>query len=137
MSAPLRQRCNEIETGYVFMLGYAGQGVSGEPGASHAEEARATLQSLAASIDGIAGAIRDEVAGGDAALAACLPFLEALEADARASLAAVRLVLAQPAISSKLVDNLNASIHLRALLTDIFLVDEVLAAQVRRPADVP
>ncbi len=38
----------------------------------------------------------------------------------------MRLVLAQPGISSQLVDNLNASIHLRALLTDIFLVDEVL-----------
>jgi hypothetical protein len=28
-----------------------------------------------------------------------------------------------------LVDNLNASIHLRALLTDLFLVDEVLKTQ--------
>ena len=38
----------------------------------------------------------------------------------------MQLVLAQPGISSQLVDNLNASIHLRALLTDLFLVDEVL-----------
>jgi hypothetical protein len=29
-------------------------------------------------------------------------------------------------IISPLVDNLNASIHLRALLTDIFLIDEAL-----------
>ena len=49
-----------------------------------------------------------------------------LERDAADSLAAVRLVLAQPAISSQLVDNLNASIHLRALLTDLFLIDEIL-----------
>ena len=40
--------------------------------------------------------------------------------------AAVRLVLAQPSIGSQLVDNLNASIHLRALLTDLFLLDEAL-----------
>ena len=46
--------------------------------------------------------------------------------DAAKALAAVRLVLAQPGISSQLVDNLNASLHLRALLTDVFLVDEVL-----------
>ncbi len=39
---------------------------------------------------------------------------------------AVELVLAQPAISSQLIDNLNASIHLRALLTDLFLIDEIL-----------
>jgi hypothetical protein len=41
------------------------------------------------------------------------------------SQAALQLVLAQPAISSQMVDNLNASIHLRALLTDLFLIDEV------------
>ena len=29
-----------------------------------------------------------------------------------------------PALGSLLVDNLNASIHLRALLTDLFLVDQ-------------
>ena len=53
-------------------------------------------------------------------------FLAVLDRDARDSLAAIELVLAQPSISSQLVDNLNASIHLRALLTDLFLVGEVL-----------
>ena len=48
-----------------------------------------------------------------------------IDRDARDAQAAVRLVLAQPSISSQLVDNLNASIHLRALLTDLFLIDEV------------
>jgi hypothetical protein len=41
----------------------------------------------------------------------------------------MELVLAQPAISSQLIDNLNASVHLRALLTDVFLLGEVLRAQ--------
>ena len=45
------------------------------------------------------------------------------------SLAALELVLAQPAISSQLIDNLNASIHLRALLTDLFLVGDILTTQ--------
>ena len=49
--------------------------------------------------------------------------------DARSSLAAVELVLEQPSISSQLIDNLNASIHLRALLTDLFLIDELLKAR--------
>ena len=44
--------------------------------------------------------------------------------DARKSLAALDLVLGQSSISSELIDNLNASIHLRALLTDLFLVSE-------------
>ena len=41
-------------------------------------------------------------------------------------LAPLELVLAQPAISSQLIDNMNASIHLRALLTDLFLIDEIV-----------
>ena len=57
-----------------------------------------------------------------------------LDRDARDSLATIELVLAQPAISSQLIDNLNASIHLRALLTDLFLVGEILRAQ-RTPAN--
>ena len=61
-------------------------------------------------------------------------FMAVLERDARDAQAAVRLVLAQPAISSQLVDNLNASIHLRALLTDLFLIDEVLKTHQRRIA---
>jgi len=45
-----------------------------------------------------------------------LAFFALLDRDARDSVAAVELVLAQPVISSQLVDNLNAPIHLRALL---------------------
>ena len=56
-------------------------------------------------------------------------FLSVLDRYARDSLAAIQLVLAQPAISSQLIDNLNASIHLRALLTDLFLVGEIVRAK--------
>ena len=54
----------------------------------------------------------------DYRFAACIPLVEVLtEHQCRG-------------ISSQMVDNLNASIHLRALLTDVFLVDEVLKTQV-------
>jgi hypothetical protein len=53
-------------------------------------------------------------------------FLVVLDRDAQDSVAAMDLVLAQHAISSQLIDNLNASMHLRALLTDVFLLGEVL-----------
>jgi hypothetical protein len=59
----------------------------------------------------------------------CRAFFAVLDRDARDSLAAIELVLAQPAISSQLVDSLNASTHLRALLTDLFLVSEILKPQ--------
>jgi len=39
---------------------------------------------------------------------------------------ACEFMLAQPSISSQLVDNLNASMHVRARLTDVFLIDELL-----------
>ena len=42
--------------------------------------------------------------------------------------AAFRFVLVQRSIGSQIVDNLNASIHVRALLTDLFLLDEAFAA---------
>ena len=40
-------------------------------------------------------------------------------------------MIAQPSLSSQIVDNLNASIHVRALLTDLFLIDEILKGHVR------
>jgi len=54
--------------------------------------------------------------------------LEVLERDASATLATVRLVSVQEGISSQLIDNLNANIHFRALLTDLFLMDELIGA---------
>jgi hypothetical protein len=56
-------------------------------------------------------------------------FFAVLQRDASDSLAAIELVLAQPAIGSQLIDNLNASIHLRALLTDLFLLTEIAKIQ--------
>ena len=58
-------------------------------------------------------------------------FRSTLERDVRDTLACIDLVLAQPALSSQLIDNLNASIHLRALLTDLFLLGEVLRMRVK------
>ncbi|PYX81795.1 MAG: hypothetical protein DMG70_17870 [Acidobacteria bacterium] len=49
-------------------------------------------------------------------------FLAVLDRDARDSVAAIELVLAQPAISSQRIDNLNPAVHFRALLTDVFLI---------------
>jgi hypothetical protein len=129
MSASIRGRCDAIEECYEFLLAYAAQGLSGDPSQANAVQARALLMRAEAALDGLAGAFAAAVS--EARLeprAAYDSFLAVLDRDAADSLAAVRLVLAQPAISSQLVDNLNASIHLRALLTDLFLIDEVLTA---------
>ncbi|MCE2515682.1 MAG: hypothetical protein J4F37_11860, partial [Acidobacteria bacterium] len=64
-------------------------------------------------------------------------FIDVLRRDADTALAAVRLVLAQPGITSQMVDNLNGMIHLRALLTDVFLVDEMLRPDADHPLHTP
>jgi hypothetical protein len=111
---------------------YAAQGVTGEAGSSSAGQLRTLFTRDEEALVGLADAFGAAVA--DAGLEPASKyqsFLAVLDRDARDSLAAVQLVLAQPAISSQLVDNLNASIHVRALLTDIFLIDEVLAPHLR------
>ena len=47
-------------------------------------------------------------------------------ATCRSSRGAIGLVLGRERISSLLVDNLNASVHVRALLTDLFLIEQAL-----------
>lgn len=120
-------RCNHIEEAYEFMLAYAAQGLASDSGSSAGSQSRGFLARLDAALDGLADVFRGVVAAEQPPGAEQYQaFIGVLERDAHAAQAAVRLVMAQPGISSQLVDNLNASIHLRALLTDIFLVDEVL-----------
>jgi len=120
MQNRLAEFCSSIEECCEFMLAYAGQGLAGggQDGLIRDFLGRAA-HSLAGLEQAYVSAIGDQ-AGPYAA------FQAVLARDARDSLAAVELVLAQPTISSQLIDNLNASIHLRALLTDLFLIDEIL-----------
>ena len=130
MTASVRGRCDAIEECYEFMLAYAAQGLSGDAGQDSGSQLRTLLTGAEDALDGLAGAFREAIAAAQITPAAPYEtFLDVLDRDAAASLAAVRLVLAQPAISSQLIDNLNASIHLRALLTDLFLIDEILHPQ--------
>jgi hypothetical protein len=125
----MRARCDAIEACYEFMLAYAAQGASGESGASSESEIRTYLRRCDEALSDLASVLTR--CGGPTAAAQETPYLNfvaVVDRDARDSRAAVQLVLAQRAISSQLVDNLNASIHLRALLTDLFLVDEILKA---------
>jgi hypothetical protein len=125
-------RCDHIEEAYEFMLAYAAQGLASDAGSSAGSQVRQFLSRLDAALTGLGDVFRAVVAAeAPAAAEKFAPFIAVLDRDAAASQAAVQLVLAQPGISSQLVDNLNASIHLRALLTDIFLVDETLKGQAK------
>jgi hypothetical protein len=101
----LKARIDTIEEAYEFMLAYASQGLASDQGSETGRQAREYLTRCNGALAG---------------------FVAVIDRDARDAQAALQLVLAQPSIGSQLVDNLNASIHLRALLTDLFLIDEVL-----------
>jgi hypothetical protein len=124
--AELNRRCDAIEECYEFMLAYAGQGLEGDQGAADSQirdfltKCDRALTGLAEFLSGFVKRLNVET------MAPYAAFMAVIDRDARDAQAAVGLVLAQSGISSQLVDNLNASIHLRALLTDLFLIDEVL-----------
>jgi hypothetical protein len=125
-AAELGSRINIIEEAYEFMLAYASQGLSTDQGNDTGRQAREYLKRCDAAMSGLPGVFTRYVEQeGLQPTAPYDAFIAVIERDARNSQAAIQLVLAQPAISSQMVDNLNASIHLRALLTDLFLVDEI------------
>jgi hypothetical protein len=129
-SEDISSRCNAIEECYEFMLAYAGQGLSGKENSQSSGQVREYLNRAVAALSGLAKAYSEAVKQGNLQPAEpYLAFLAVLERDARDSVATIQVVLAQATISSQLIDNLNASIHLRALLTDLFLIDEILKPQ--------
>jgi hypothetical protein len=118
-------RFEAIEECYEFMLAYAAQGLTNDKSSESGRQIREFLYRAVEALSGLAESCAAAAPQGDRFEA----FLSVLDRDARDSLAAMELVLAQPTISSQLIDNLNASMHLRALLTDVFLVGEVLRTQ--------
>ena len=101
-----------VETAYEFMLAYAAQGREDDvdgPG----RKSRLVIEELDDALQAI-----------ETKLGTAEPFYRVVLDDIGRTRKAIALVLAQPRISSELVDNLNASMHLRAVLTDLFLVSE-------------
>ena len=130
MRDQLRERCGKIEECYEFMLAYAAQGLPSDQDSHAGGQLREFLGRAVEAVSGLAGAYSAAVKQeGLHPADRYQAFLAVLDRDANDSLAAIGLVLAQPAISSQLIDNLNASIHLRALLTDLFLIDEIFKLQ--------
>jgi hypothetical protein len=127
MREQLAGQITAIEKAYEFMLAYAAQGLPGDAGSNSGGELRQLLASAATAILALSKTVTS-IAEREALEPAStyVAFRDVLEHDARAALAAIELVRAQPSISSMLIDNLNASIHVRALLTDLFLLSELL-----------
>jgi hypothetical protein len=139
MAIEFLERCDAIEECYEFMLAYAGQGLPSDEGSSSGSRIRNFLRRASQSLAGLANSYASAVTEHQLEPAGPYQaFVAVIDRDSADSLAAIELVLAQPSISSQLIDNLNASIHLRALLTDLFLVGEILRTrshQVESAAD--
>jgi hypothetical protein len=127
LRADVKARIDAIEESYEFFLAYAAQGLSTDQGAKSGAQLRDFLKKIMDATDGLADRLRELKAEGELQpSAAWSEMIDTVERDAAATLAAIRLVASRPGVSSQLVDNLNANIHLRALLTDLFLVDDLI-----------
>ena len=124
----LKARIDTIEESYEFFLAYAAQGVSGEQATKSSGQVREFLQRSETAVPELADLFVKVVEEQQVDQPKFYrDFIDVLRRDAADALSAIRLVLAQRSISSQMVDNLNAMIHLRALLTDVFLIDEILS----------
>lgn len=151
-AAALKALVDVVEEAYEFCLAYAARGVTKQVAASGSGDAqvRRQLAKMADALPKLGGAFLELAEAEDTTRADDYQlFIKVLRRDAEAAEAAVRLVLAQRGITSQMVDNLNGTIHLRSLLTDVFLVDEMLRPDAPQaphvqsepapgvPADVP
>lgn len=130
----LKARIDVIEESYELWLAYAAKGVNAMTASKSDTMVRDTLQKTAGALPELAElflALAEDRGVSNAER--YHSFIELLRRDAADALAAIQIVLAQSAITSQMVDNLNAMIHLRALLTDVFLIDEILRPDAEPP----
>lgn len=131
MATEIQGQCETIEECYEFTLSFAARGLANDEGSGlreHLTRAAAAMRGLQRSCAATVGEQQFASLGKDN-FDKYQAFFAVLKHDAESAVAAMELVLAQPTISSQLIDNLNASIHLRALLADLFLITEILDVQ--------
>jgi len=121
----VKARIDAIESSYEFFLAYAAQGLTTDEGAKAGAQLREFLAKIEKAMNGLPELVTEAVAGREPS-DSWADVVALVRSDATAALAMVRLISARPGVSSELIDNLNAFIHMRALLTDLFLVDDLL-----------
>ena len=111
----LTTRINTIEEAYEFMLAYAAQGLRTEPGTGAGSQIRSMLTVCSNSLTGLADLFREIVRSDKLEpVTAYDNFIAVLDRDANDAQAGVQLALAQPSISSQMIDNVQVVDHLRA-----------------------
>ena len=125
-NADLKDHIETIERSYEFFLSYAALGATDDAAAKMGGQLREFLSRMENALSALETDLSSLLDTGYEPVSAYQDMIEITSQDAAKAGAKVRLVSAQSTISSQLIDNLNASTHLRAVLTDLFLLDDVV-----------
>ncbi len=123
----LEEEIEVVESGYEFLLAYAAQGRPPQDESGMGPHPRPTLENMLQAMKNVSQALANTQND----------FEQVVLEDLKKSGAAVGFVLAQKKIGSEVIDNLNASIHLRAVLTDFFLYSEAFRPLSVAPEPTP
>ena len=117
-----RDAFDRIEEAYEFMLAYAAQGRKREVEEGGGEsQILQYLKRFDAALADLQAALEPGLGDLNAA-----EFAKRATEDTAVARSVISLLLAQPSVSSDMIDNTNGLIAIRALLTDIFFLDQVV-----------
>ena len=110
----INEAIETIESGYEFLLAYAAQGRPADVEKGPGPHARPTIENMQKAMQVLVEQFSRSADN----------YEQLIADDCNKAGAALGFILAQEKIGSEIVDNLHASIHLRAVLTDLFLYGE-------------
>jgi hypothetical protein len=122
MNNQINEAIEQIEVSYEYMLAYAAQGRPTDKGESQSP-VREYLDKMFIACETLLLSLeKDNKLNTEY-------FVKTIISDIHTSRSMLSMVLEMNDISSQIVDNLNASVHLRAMLTDLFILEDILKAQ--------
>ena len=120
-SVNIRQAIDEIEEAYEFMLAYAAQGRQQETETEGASQIRRFLERFRAALNTLSETTSELSPDGTGKA-----FIGRFADDTEVIKSVLDLLINQDTIASDMIDNTNGLIAVRAFLTDLFFIDQVL-----------
>jgi len=118
-AAAIREAFDQIEESYEFMVAYAQQGRTQEVEEGGGEsQIRRFLKRFVAAMDDIAKAAEPGLGGKDGAA-----FTQRFNSDLATMRSVIAVLLANPNISSFMIDNTLGLMAIRAFMSDMFFID--------------
>ena len=121
-TATIRQAIDDVEEAYEFMLAYAAQGRQQESETEGASQIRRFLERFHAALDTLSAATSELSSSNGVGRA----FISRFAADTEVMKSVLDLLMSQDNITSDMIDNTNGLIAVRAFLTDLFFIDQVI-----------